>query len=265
MKSVLIGDQRVVLGDCIEGMGLMRAGNVDVITTSPLYNIGMDYSKHKDRMDDSAYLSWMGDVAAACRRVLKPGGSIFLNVGSNGTRPWTAIDVACAFRKYLVLQNIIVWVKSVAIGDRTHGHFRPITSKRYLNGCHEMIYHFSLDGNVELDRLAIGVPYTGERNPSRFGHGRQTHCRGNTWHIGYETVHYNEQRFNHPAAFPLTLPYTCMRLHGGKGLRVLDPFLGTGTTLLASAMLGHRGVGFDVDPAYARTAVSRLRSLSSKT
>ena len=261
MKSVLVGNQRVVLGDCIEGMKRMRARSVDVVVTSPPYNIGMAYGQHNDRMAEDNYHDWMDRVANEIARVLKLDGSVFLNVGSNGAHPWRAIDVALMFRRSFMLQNSIAWVKSVAIGERTYGHFRPITSPRFLNPCYEMIYHFTLNSDVELDRLAIGVPYTAKQNVERFNHASDVRCRGNAWHMVYQTVQSAAGKFHHPAAFPVELPLMCIKLHGGKGLRVLDPFLGTGTTLIASALLGHQGVGFDVDPAYARTALRRLRSL----
>src|SRR3546814_4183417 len=81
-------------------------------------------------------------------------GSFFLNVGGTSCDPWIAMDVASAFRDIFVLQNHIAWVKSVSIGEDTVGHFKPITSRRYLNNNHEAVFHFTRTGDVEVDRLA---------------------------------------------------------------------------------------------------------------
>jgi len=68
-----------------------------------------------------------------------------------------------------------------------------------------------------------------------------------------------EQKFDHPAGFPVSLPERCIRLHGQSSATVLDPFLGAGTTLVAAQRLGCDGIGIELDPAYARTAVERVR------
>ena len=66
------------------------------------------------------------------------------------------------------------------------------------------------------------------------------------------------QKFDHPAGFPVELPERCIRLHGRLPATVLDPFLGAGTTLVAAQRLGCSGIGFELDPAYAETALARI-------
>jgi hypothetical protein len=70
------------------------------------------------------------------------------------------------------------------------GHYKPITSRRFVHDCHEFIFHLTKRGDVLLDRLALGVPYADKSNIARWGHtaGRDLHCRGNTWFIPYRTV-----------------------------------------------------------------------------
>src|SRR3954468_10590142 len=138
------------------------------------------------------------------------------------------MEVAGALRDVFVLQNHILWVKSISIGDTTVGHFKPITSRRYLNHNHEAIFHFTKTGAVELDRLAIGEPFKDKSNIVRWGHKRNRRCAGDVWFIPYPTVRSKAQKFDHPAGFPVALPERCIRLHGVRSARVLDPFLGTG-------------------------------------
>jgi site-specific DNA-methyltransferase (adenine-specific) len=65
-------------------------------------------------------------------------------------------------------------------------------------------------------------------------------------------------RSGHPAPFPLELPVRCLKLFSYRGDTVLDPFLGSGTTLVACLDLGRRGIGYEIDPGYCRTARNRL-------
>jgi site-specific DNA-methyltransferase (adenine-specific) len=230
------------------------------VVTSPPYNIGVRYRSYEDRKPRAIYLAWLAEIGAELKRVLLPNGSFFLNIGATNSDPWIAMDVAAAFRDTFVLQNHITWVKSVSIGDDTVGHFKPITSDRYLNHNHEAVFHFTPTGSTPLDRLAIGVPFKDKSNIARWGHRRDRRCAGNVWFIPYQTVKSKAQKFDHPAGFPVELPLRCLKLHGGKRLAVLDPFAGAGTTLVAAQQLGHKGIGIEIDRQYAETAVARLRA-----
>jgi site-specific DNA-methyltransferase (adenine-specific) len=150
------------------------------------------------------------------------------------------------------------------IGQHRTGHERslkPITSRRYLNQNHGHIFHFTKSGSVEIDRLAIGVPFKDKSNIARWGHARDKRCGGNVWFIPYETVQSTAQKHHHPAGFPVELPERCIKLQGVKNATVLDPFLGSGSTLVAAWNLGCSGVGIEIDKAYAEAAVARLKRM----
>lgn len=255
-----IDGRTVVLGDCLTGMKALPEASIDVVVTSPPYNIGISYRSYDDRRPREEYLRWLAEIGEQIARVLTGNGSFFLNVGSTNTDPWVALDVANIFRSQFILQNTISWIKSVSIGDDTVGHFKPITSRRYINNNHEMVFHFTKTGSVEIDRLAIGVPFKDKSNIGRWGHARDKRCAGNVWFIPYETVNSKAEKFNHPAGFPVELAERCIKLHGIEDAIVLDPFLGAGSTLIAAARLGCEGIGFEIDPVYAAAAVSRLQA-----
>lgn len=260
-KVRAIGRQQIICGDCIEALASIPPSSVDLVVTSPPYNIGVAYRSYHDRKPREQYIAWLASVGKSLKRVLKQTGALFLNVGSTGSDPWIAMDVAAAFREAFVLQNHITWVKSVSIGDDTFGHFKPITSHRYLNSNHEAVFHFTKTGSVAVDRLAVGVPFKDKSNIARWGHKRDKRCAGNVWFIPYRTVQSKAQKFDHPAGFPVELPERCIKLHGVEDAAVLDPFLGTGSTLIAAENLGCAGVGIEIDKHYAETAFNRLCSL----
>jgi site-specific DNA-methyltransferase (adenine-specific) len=246
---------------------------VDVIVTSPPYNLGIDYNEYDDRLPKADYLEWTSRWVSAAARVLKPNGSLFLNVGAKPSDPWTALDVAQAARAHMQLQNIIHWVKSIAIEravagkaaglsrDLAIGHYKPINSNRFLNDCHEFVFHFTPGGSTRLDRLALGVPYQDESNIARWRQAADgVRCRGNTWFIPYETIQRRDRDRPHPATFPSRLPEQCLRLHGVERVQLaMDPFTGLGSTAVACARLGVAFVGAEIDETYLREAIDRVR------
>jgi site-specific DNA-methyltransferase (adenine-specific) len=257
--------------ECIAGMNEnLERGSVDVVVTSPPYNIGVKYGSYSDSLPREKYLEWMEQVGSAVRRALADDGSFFLNVGNKPKDQWIAWDVASVLRKHFVLQNVMHWVKSIAIskadvgkypnisGDIAVGHFKPIASDRFLNDCHEYIFHFTKAGDVHLDKLAIGIPYQDKTNIGRWKSAvSDKRDRGNTWFIPYETIQNRSDR-PHPATFPEKLPEMCIRLHGGAKL-VMDPFTGIGSTAAAALRLESSFVGFEIDRGYLETAIARLR------
>ena len=265
---------RFYLADCRDLFAALPEASVDVLVTSPPYNMGIRYNTYQDTLAQDEYLAWTSEWVAAAARVLKPEGSLFLNVGTRPSDPWTALDVAQAARPHLRLQNIIHWVKSVAIDqsaagagagltrDLAVGHYKPINSARYLNDCHEFVFHFTPGGTTQLDRLALGVPYQDQSNISRWRAGAEgVRCRGNTWFIPYETIQRRDRDRPHPATFPVRLPEQCLRLHGLDGLGlVMDPFLGLGSTAVAAARLGVPFAGIEMDETYLCEAIDRARA-----
>ncbi len=260
--------------DCLDVLGQLPPRSVDVIVTSPPYNLGIQYNRYRDTLPQADYLEWTNAWIGAAAKVLTPDGSLFLNVGAKPSDPWTAFDVAQAARPHLRLQNIIHWIKSIAIDresagsaagltrDLAVGHYKPINSERFLNDCHEFIFHFTPLGSTLLDRLALGVPYQDQSNVARWQAAADgVRCRGNTWFIPYETIQRRDRDRPHPATFPTRLPEQCLRLHGlGRIRLVMDPFTGLGSTAVACARLGVDFVGADVDEAYLTEAAARTES-----
>lgn len=253
-----VGSQSIFTGDCLKILGQLEGGSVDVVVTSPPYNLNLSYGVYNDRRQESEYLDWLLDVSTAIKRTMAPGASYFLNVAGSSSQPWAPFELITRLRSLFVLQNHIVWVKSIGIGMESSGHFKPISGQRFTHHNHEHIFHLTVDGNVSLDRLSIGLPFADKTNIARWGHKRDLRCRGNTWFIPYKTVRSKAQKHFHPGTFPVELPLWCIYLHGKRPAVVLDPFVGSGTTLVAAQMAGVTGFGIEIDQGYVATAVARV-------
>lgn len=257
--------------DCIKGIKIMKKQSLlaDVIITSPPYNIGKKYNQYNDEKPREKYLDMIELVAEECSNIMNENSSFFLNVGGKPSDMWIPLDIAQRFRKRLILQNVIHWVKSISlpkedagdypniIGDISVGHYKPVNSNRYLNNCHEYIFHFTKNGDVELDKLAIGVPYQDKSNIGRWKMATDDlRPRGNTWFIPYETI---QKSRSHPTIFPLKLPEMCLKLHGLEKIKLaMDPFMGIGSTAIACKKLGINYIGFEMDKSYIEIAKKSL-------
>ncbi len=265
--------------DCIEGMKKRIApGSVDIVVTSPPYNLGIQYATYDDTIARHDYLAWLGRWAEAVKAVLSDSGSVFLNIGSKPSDPWVPFEVVMEMRKHFALQNVIHWVKSIAIekadvGDYPGitrniavGHYKPINSDRYLNDCQEYVFHLTKTGDVPLDRLSIGVEYQDKSNIGRWkSAAADKRCRGNTWFVPYKTIKSRDEDRPHPATFPVELAKKCVLLHGlDRVQKVMDPLLGIGHAGVAAALLQKDFIGFEIDAHYFAEALKFIRSAEVK-
>jgi site-specific DNA-methyltransferase (adenine-specific) len=270
---------RLFNDDCISGMHTkLNRESVDVVVTSPPYNLGIKYGHYDDNKPKEEYLQWIEDWAKAIHIVLSGSGSVFLNIGAKPSDPFFPFEVLNrvindnAGSPRFFLQNVIHWIKSIAIEkaevgaypgitqDTAIGHFKPINSPRFLNDCHEYIFHLTKTKEVPLDRLAVGVEYQDKSNVARWGSKIDKRCRGNTWFVPYKTIHNRSRQRPHPATFPTKIPEMCVKLHGIERTRlVLDPFLGIGSSALACQLLDVNFAGFEIDTDYFQTACENIQ------
>lgn len=276
----------VLQGDAADQMRQYDDHFVDCIVTSPPYNLGKDYGDVSDAMSRGDYLTtftpgWMTEA----KRLLKDEGSLFLNLGASPADPLLPHQVVLAAVELgWVLQNTFHWVKSISFKDvkgtlravaddgeeategriSTSGHFKPINSKRFVNDCHEYVFHLTKDGNRDLDRKAVGVgvPYSDPSNIARWAHtgGDNLRCGGNTWLIPYATIQSATLQRPHPATFPVALAEKCLRI-AGKPKVVLDPFAGIGTTSVAAERCeAEWAISIDLNKSYVHEAAYRLKT-----
>jgi site-specific DNA-methyltransferase (adenine-specific) len=259
-------------GDCLRILPTLPEKSVDLIVTSPPYNLGIDYSTFSDSAPREEFIDWCRQWATELKRVMADNASFFLNIGAAPANPLLPHQLLLALtdgsEPLFVLQNTFHWIKSITVETRdgqeiSAGHFKPINSKRYVNDCHEYIFHLTKSGDIPLDRRAGGVPYQVKSNIARWGHtgGEDKRCRGNNWFIPYETIVSREKERPHPATFPVALATQCIRLHGvSRKTRMLDPFLGIGSSAVAAFQNGIvKFTGIELDTGYLKIARRRLR------
>jgi site-specific DNA-methyltransferase (adenine-specific) len=274
VKPVLPG-YTLSVTDCVAAMRRMRPGSVDLVVTSPPYNLGIAYGKYEDKRSRQDYLNWTHSWAGEVKRLLKGQGSFFLNLGASPSNPLAPYEVVLTLTEGLglVLQNTFHWIKSITLETRegkqvSAGHFKPIHSQRFVNDCHEYVFHLTKTGKTPLHRLNLGVPYSDKSNIGRWNHtgGKDLRCRGNNWFIPYETILNRDKDRPHPATFPVALAENCIKIHGcGKNSVVLDPFVGIGHSALAARNCGIRKfIGLDLDPHYIASAKKLLSSSTKK-
>jgi site-specific DNA-methyltransferase (adenine-specific) len=258
----------LIQGDCVDGMTHLHDDSVDLVVTSPPYNLGVHYGKYVDSKSVEEYLAWAETWASQIRRILKPTGSFFLNLGAAPSNPLLPHRMALKMAELFVLQNTFHWVKSITVETKdgapiSVGHFKPVNSDRFVNDCHEYLFHFTKAGNSRLCRLAVGVPYVDKTNIARWAHteGKDVRCRGNTWFVPYKTIRDRVNQRPHPATFPTALAEMCVKLAGcPEEMTMLDPFVGIGHAALAAKACGvKKFIGFDIDSDYLAVARKALQ------
>src|SRR5437899_2574235 len=120
---------RLTVEDCVEGMHKLASESVDVVVTSPPYNVGTRYNSYKDRRTREDYLRWTVTWATEVKRVLKPNGSLFLNVGAVPSNPFLPHELVVELGALFTLQNTFHWIKSISVETRDReilsvGHFK---------------------------------------------------------------------------------------------------------------------------------------------
>ncbi len=238
----------------------VASNSVALVVTSPPYFAGKQYEEDLGvdgvPADYFEYLELLRAVFAECKRVLEPGGRIAVNVANLGRRPYRSLsgDVTEILQDLgLLLRGEVVWWKGRAAGGScAWGTFqRP--SNPVLRDVTERIV---IASKGRFDR-ALKPAQRSERGlPSTATISRDEFMEATTdlWEIAPESA----TRVGHPAPFPVELPKRVIELYTYEGDVVLDPFMGSGSTALASVQTGRHYVGFDTDEEYVAIAERRV-------
>lgn len=249
-----------VVGDARD-MSSVATGSVALVVTSPPYFAGKQYEEELERDGiPSSYLEYLEllhDVLADCVRVLEPGGRIAVNVANLGRKPYRSLaaDVIHILqdRLGLLLRGEIVWQKGAgASGSCAWGSFRSPSNPVLRDVTERVIVaskgRFQRALTVD-ERRQRTLPYEATISTEDF--------MASTLDV-WQTPSESARRVGHPAPFPVELPEKLIELYTFADDLVLDPFMGSGSTLVAASRLGRRYVGYDLDPGYVDLARARV-------
>jgi DNA modification methylase len=249
-------------------MSVLPDNSVALVVTSPPYFVGKEYEMAVTGAPNTLaaagrvptsyfdYLQLLRDVFAECVRVLEPGGRIAVNVANLGRKPYRSLsaDVISILQDDLglLLRGEIIWHKADgATGSLAWGSYRSAANP-VLRDITERVIVASkgrFDRAKPKTRAAEGYPSESTLSADDF-----MEATLDVWRIDSESA----RRVQHPAPFPIELPRRLIDLYTYKGDVVLDPFLGSGTTVVAAERTDRRGIGFDLDPDYVAVAGRRL-------
>lgn len=132
----------------------VKDNSIDVVVTSPPYNMGKDGNTYMDYVPKHEYLSWLGQVGRQIKRVLKEDGLLFLNIGNRPKDQWLAWGVANTIRKDFTLLNVFHWIKSIAISKQDTGKRLLPDNPSYGHICKRII---KLDIDIKRGKMADGL------------------------------------------------------------------------------------------------------------
>ncbi len=239
--------------------------SVDLIVTSPPYNIDIKYGnktekgkiteskavKYSDKMEESEYRELLRSVFNECKRVLKKNGSIWINIKNryNNGEIITPFWIQEYFSDY-TLKNLIVW--NFDWGGSTNKRFAP----RY-----EFVFWFTKDKNDYTFNLSdVSIPAVNYR-PDRYK--SQLKNPSDVWKIPMVSGNFLE-RTGHPAQYPEKLIERIVLAGTNKEDVVLDPFMGSGTTAVVAKKLGRKYIGYEIVPEYIEMSNTRLSNVAEE-
>ena len=243
-------------GDTVELLKNIPDKEAMLIVTSPPYNIGKEYEKISSLEN---YLKQQEEVIKQCVRVLNEKGSICWQVGNHINGEVYPLDILLypIFKKYgLHLRNRIIW---------TFGH--GLHASKRFSGRHETIlwftknedYHFNLDPIRVPQKYPQKKHYKGNKKGQLSGNplGKNP---SDVWEIPNVKSNHPEKT-EHPCQFPIELVERLLLSMTKEKDLVIDPFMGVGSTAIASVRNNRRSAGADTMKKYLDIAKDRLRTL----
>ena len=254
-------------GDCIKGLSQLEQGSVDLVFADPPFNIGYDYDLYEDRKSADEYLAWSRQWAEAVKRVLKPSGTFWLAIG----------DDFAAELKVLLQRDLGFCCRSWVIWYYTFG----VNCTRKFNRSHTHLFHFVKDPkSFTFNADAIRVPSArqtvyadGRANPK----GR---LPDDTWILRPQDLEegfvpeqavwyfprvcgtFKERAGFHGCQMPEQLLARIIKVSSNPGDLVVDPFAGSGSTLIVAKKLQREWLGYEVSENYAKRIRQRLDSVA---
>ncbi len=249
-------DEHIVVypGDCLDLLKTVPKGSIQLVVTSPPYNIGKEYEK---RLDLKQYLAQQEKVIEQSVRALSPSGSICWQVGNfvdkGAIIPLDTVLYPIFSKFGLAMRNRIIWhfEHGLHCGRRFSGRYETIV---WFTKTDDYVFH--------LDPVRVPQKYPGKKHfkgpkAGQYSGNPLGKNPGDLWVIPNVKSNHVEKT-DHPCQFPVELIERLVLSMTNEGDWVLDPFLGTGTSIIAAIRHGRRGAGAEVAPNYLELAKDRI-------
>ncbi|MCK4634027.1 site-specific DNA-methyltransferase, partial [Candidatus Bathyarchaeota archaeon] len=225
--------------------------SVHLMVTSPPYNVGKEYDLDL-RLEE--HLGMLATVFSEGFRVLVNGGRVCINIANVGRKPYIpyhkfVIDIMTHLG--FLMRGEVIWDKGAGAGSSTAWGSWCSPSNPTLRDTHEYILIFS-KGKFKRENKGRRGTITKDEF---------LEYTKSVWNFPPESA----KRVEHPAPFPIELPYRCIQLYTFEGETVLDPFCGVGTTAIAALRTRRHFVCLDINPEYVKKARTRLKEYTAKT
>lgn len=247
----------VFQGDCRKLLADIPDESIQLIITSPPYNVGKAYEK-KRALD--AYLMDQAEVIRECVRVLKPGGSICWQVGNYVEKGKSGSVIPLDIALYPIFASLGLKLRNRVVWHFEHG----LHCAKRLSGRYETICWFtkSDDYYFDLDPIRVPQKYPGKKyfkgpKAGQYSCNPKGKNPGDVWLIPNVKSNHVEKT-NHPCQFPIELVERLVLSMSQPGDWVLDPYAGVGSTMAAAVRNQRRGIGAELDKNYVKTARSRV-------
>ncbi len=225
----------------------IKENSIDLIVTSPPYNVDIKYNFHDDTMSYDDYLLFTREWLAKCYKLIKDDGRFCLNIpldkNKGGQQSMCADITTIAKQVGFKYHSTIIWNEQ-NISRRTAWGSWLSAAAPYVIAPVEVIVVFY---KKEWKKTS------GSRKSDIIKKEFMEWTNG-VWNFSGES----KKRVGHPAPFPVELPRRCIKLFSFVDDIILDPFLGSGSTLLACLQTGRKGVGIDIDKKYCELAKNRI-------
>ena len=228
---------------------------VDLVVTSPPYNVDINYeSSSNDMLSTEDYMEFSRNWLTRCYHWLKDDGRIAINVSpttqKNGNPHSLSSDILQVAKSVgLRYKTTIIWDKMFPNNGFFYGSWMSASSPNIWTDAEHILVLFK----NQWKKLEKGVSTVTKEEFS-------TNMKG-IWR--FQPSH--KQHVGHPASFPLELPLRCIKMLTYKGDTVLDPFLGSGTTMIACHETQRRGIGIELSPEYYEMALQRYTNATAQT
>lgn len=266
--------------DCIEGMKLMEENSVDLVVTSPPYNVGIDYDVYQDNMSMEDYLEWTKQWLTEVYRTLKPDGRIALNV---------PIEINIKERGGRYFMSAEIWTIMKEVGFKFFGmvdleedtphRVRHTAWGSWMSSSGPYIYNpkecvilaYKESGVKQKKGISqwdydIEVTLSDDGSVIKQKRVYSDNDKKDFMDLVFGRWHYvADKKTLTKATFSLDIPLKAIKILTYRGDLIMDPFMGSGSTALATEILGNRRyIGFELSPNYVTIAEKRVKEYTDQ-